>query len=300
MIAWENLNLPSPKTIISAAASVATTAFLCRTVSADLPPDELHAYFSSCLRNLSDRLSSQSTVVIEEFSNPLTPNQVLDAASLYLATKISPSTRRIKANTAHRKRTLVCDRQELGDRRPIQWRQIQMDPAQYHRDSVLHQYLPNVLNKAEEIQRGKREIKLYTVDYNGTDYWSCVSLDHLWSSDKVEMDPDAKKALVDDLDRFCRRKEYYKRVGKAWKRGEPLEYGAKVEEGNEKDHPLFQDVGQLLTQVQVTPAEVAVEPMKMDDAEIALLGFLEFLQSKRRDLHGASLCYCMEVKSSVI
>lgn len=28
-----------------------------------------------------------------------------------------------------------------------------------------------------------------------------------------------KKAIVEDLERFVKRKEYYKRVGKAWKRG---------------------------------------------------------------------------------
>ncbi|KAK5842310.1 hypothetical protein PVK06_004649 [Gossypium arboreum] len=33
------------------------------------------------------------------------------------------------------------------------------------------------------------------------------------------MDPAVKKELVDDLDRFVRRRDYYKRVGKAWKRG---------------------------------------------------------------------------------
>lgn len=33
------------------------------------------------------------------------------------------------------------------------------------------------------------------------------------------MDPVLRKELLDDLDRFVRRKEFYKRVGKAWKRG---------------------------------------------------------------------------------
>ncbi|KAF2572903.1 hypothetical protein F2Q70_00001031 [Brassica cretica] len=33
------------------------------------------------------------------------------------------------------------------------------------------------------------------------------------------MDPSAKKKIIDDLERFLKRKEFYKRVGKAWKRG---------------------------------------------------------------------------------
>ena len=33
-----------------------------------------------------------------------------------------------------------------------------------------------------------------------------------------------KKSIIDDIDRFIRRKEFYKKVGKAWKRGYML-YG---------------------------------------------------------------------------
>ncbi|KAM1859677.1 hypothetical protein ACFX13_011949 [Malus domestica] len=33
------------------------------------------------------------------------------------------------------------------------------------------------------------------------------------------MDPKLKEELINDLDRFVKRKEFYGRVGKAWKRG---------------------------------------------------------------------------------
>ncbi|KAI9169148.1 hypothetical protein LWI28_007706 [Acer negundo] len=33
------------------------------------------------------------------------------------------------------------------------------------------------------------------------------------------MDPSIKQALIDDLNRFVRRRGFYRRVGKAWKRG---------------------------------------------------------------------------------
>ncbi|KAK8647033.1 hypothetical protein V6N13_120791 [Hibiscus sabdariffa] len=35
----------------------------------------------------------------------------------------------------------------------------------------------------------------------------------------MAMESDLKKKRIEDLDKFMRRKEYYKRVGKAWKRG---------------------------------------------------------------------------------
>ncbi len=37
--------------------------------------------------------------------------------------------------------------------------------------------------------------------------------------EKLAMDPELKQGIMDDLDRFVRRKKYYKSVGKAWKRG---------------------------------------------------------------------------------
>lgn len=62
-------------------------------------------------------------------------------------------------------------------------------------------------------------MKLHTVDYNGTDYWGSVNLDHPATFDTVAMDPEMKNMLIEDLDRFVRRKEFYRSVGKAWKRG---------------------------------------------------------------------------------
>ncbi|XP_042481053.1 AAA-ATPase At2g18193-like [Macadamia integrifolia] len=46
-----------------------------------------------------------------------------------------------------------------------------------------------------------------------------INLEHPATFDKLAMDPELKRALIDDLDRFVKRKEFYKRVGKAWKRG---------------------------------------------------------------------------------
>ncbi|BFG39234.1 hypothetical protein CerSpe_255080 [Prunus speciosa] len=35
----------------------------------------------------------------------------------------------------------------------------------------------------------------------------------------MAMEPGLKRAIVEDMDRFVRRREFYKKVGKAWKRG---------------------------------------------------------------------------------
>ena len=53
----------------------------------------------------------------------------------------------------------------------------------------------------------------------GLGAWAPVNLDHPATFNTLAMDLELKKKILDDLDRFVRRKEYYRRVGKAWKRG---------------------------------------------------------------------------------
>ena len=49
--------------------------------------------------------------------------------------------------------------------------------------------------------------------------WGSIVLEHPTTYGKLAMDPEQKRMLKDDLDRFINRKEWYKKVGKAWKRG---------------------------------------------------------------------------------
>ena len=80
--------------------------------------------------------------------------------------------------------------------------------------------------KAEEIKNQDRAIKLYSRqcpfsedDDERRGSWGSIILEHPATFDTLAMDPDLKKMITDDLERFLRRKEYYKKVGKAWKRG---------------------------------------------------------------------------------
>ncbi|KAF8741091.1 hypothetical protein HU200_013662 [Digitaria exilis] len=53
----------------------------------------------------------------------------------------------------------------------------------------------------------------------GSSVWSHVALEHPSTFDTLAMDPARKKEIMDDLDAFRAGKDYYARVGKAWKRG---------------------------------------------------------------------------------
>ncbi|GMY28372.1 AAA-ATPase At3g50940-like [Fagus crenata] len=242
--------LPSPKTILSVAASLTASALLFRTIANDVIPTAVQDYFYSRLQKVSTRLSSQLTVVIQEFDGLIT-NHMFEAANVYLGEKLSPSTSRIKVNKSEKEKELavtIDKNQELVDLyngvkfkwvlvslqsdKPVsnmrsnqkafatsETRRFELSFHKKHREMVLRSYLPYILQRAKAIREERKTVKLHTIDYNGTDYWSSINLDHPANFDTMAMDLDLKKMLVADLDRFIGRKEYYKRVGKAWKRG---------------------------------------------------------------------------------
>lgn len=50
-----------------------------------------------------------------------------------------------------------------------------------------------------------------------------------------------------------------------------------------KEHILFEEIEELISTTQVTPAEVAEQLMRNDDPELVLNGLIEFLKVKRKE-----------------
>ncbi|KAL3640899.1 hypothetical protein CASFOL_015867 [Castilleja foliolosa] len=236
---------PPADQALTTVASVFGCIILLKTVATDLLPQQIHTYLSSSFHKLTNRLSSHLTVVIDE-SDSLTPNHMFSAASIYLGSKISSSTQRIKINKPEKDDDLIVTvdkNQEIVDTHAgikFNWvlqsssivkidkknpnskselRFFELSFSKKHKDYVLKTYLRYILRKAKEIKDEIKTVRLHTVDYNGPDYWSPVVLNHPATFETMAMDPDTKKELIEDLERFVSRKDYYRRVGKAWKRG---------------------------------------------------------------------------------
>ncbi|CAN4093896.1 unnamed protein product [Withania somnifera] len=236
--------MPSSKTILTAATSLTASAILFRSIASDLVPEQLQLFLSSRFQKLSNRFTSQLIVVIEECEG-LTSNKMFDAVNVYLGTKVNDWTHRIKVNKPDKDEELAVtvDRyQEVTDyyenvkftwimkSRGIKQSEKSTNPKTelryfelcFHKkqkEMALRSYLPYIFRRAKEIKEEKRVVRLHTVDYNGTDYWSSVVLNHPATFDTMAMEPEIKKELIEDLDMFVSRKDYYRRVGKAWKRG---------------------------------------------------------------------------------
>ncbi|PRQ47458.1 putative ATPase, AAA-type, core, P-loop containing nucleoside triphosphate hydrolase [Rosa chinensis] len=111
-----------------------------------------------------------------------------------------------------------------------------------HKAKVTESYLPYVLEQAKAIKEKENIVKLYTrhgnVNYaygsrhGNVNYayggsgdgielgiWRSISLEHPATFETMAMEPELKRTVIEDLDRFVRRKNFYRKVGKAWKRG---------------------------------------------------------------------------------
>ncbi|XP_022857486.1 AAA-ATPase At2g18193-like [Olea europaea var. sylvestris] len=242
--------------IFSAYASVAASMMLFRTMAHDIIPKPVKSYIISVFTRIFcyffTPLSTRITMVVDE-KNGMTRNQIYDSADVYLNTKISPNTERFKVSKNPKKKSisLSMEKNELvidtfngiqlewqfvlkvlenknGHYQPEK-RYFELRFNKQYREMVLNEYLPFVIEKAKEIRGKDRNVKLYTRDCPYADdeeggvkkggNWGCVNLDHPVTFEKLAMDPQLKTAIIEDLDRFVRRKEYYKKVGKAWKRG---------------------------------------------------------------------------------
>ncbi|CAL9014504.1 unnamed protein product, partial [Prunus brigantina] len=64
-----------------------------------------------------------------------------------------------------------------------------------------------------------RQRKLYINNTGKGAKWSHVVFEHPATFETLAMDPKEKQAIINDLMKFSKGKDYYKKIGKAWKRG---------------------------------------------------------------------------------
>ncbi|XP_031258303.1 AAA-ATPase At3g50940-like isoform X2 [Pistacia vera] len=241
------------KIALSTAASIAASAMLIRSIANEILPSGIQDYFCSGLHRVSRCMSSQLTIVIEEFKG-LSINQVFEAAHLYLGVRTNAtSTQRLRVGKTENEKTLeiTLDRNEeffdVYENVKLKWRfvclQVQAPAAfrngnmgdynaslrsevrQYelsfhkkHKDTVLNVYLPHILEKANAIKKEGNVIKLHTVNYDRWDANDTI-FKHPMTFKSLALDAELKKDLIEDLDNFMNGKEYYERIGRSWKRG---------------------------------------------------------------------------------
>ncbi|TXG59702.1 hypothetical protein EZV62_014275 [Acer yangbiense] len=192
--------LATAKTILTAAASVAGTVMLAGSVVRDFMPYEFQDYISIKCRKFYSRFSSQLTMVIDELDG-FDKNQIYEAAQIYLSSKTSASTDRLRVikrekenkinvtleggeeiidtfNGVKLKWVLVFRHVEsrnnlfnqfndhgLNSSYRSEVRSLELSFPKKYKDVVLGSYLPFVENEAESMKQETKTIKLFTIDY---------------------------------------------------------------------------------------------------------------------------------------
>ncbi|XP_013596605.1 PREDICTED: ATP-dependent zinc metalloprotease FtsH-like [Brassica oleracea var. oleracea] len=93
-----------------------------------------------------------------------------------------------------------------------------------HREMIIESYLDHVLREGRKIEFKNRERKLYTNNKShGWSFkegkWCSVRFHHPATFETLAMDPEKKEGIKKELVKFSKGKDYYKKVGKPWKRG---------------------------------------------------------------------------------
>nr|GEW10569.1 AAA-ATPase ASD, mitochondrial-like [Tanacetum cinerariifolium] len=94
-----------------------------------------------------------------------------------------------------------------------------------HQDFIKKVYLNHVFEEGGAISQKKRQRKLYTNTHGDSSYdgrekmWSHILFEHPSTFETLAMDPKMKRDIINDLENFSKSKDYYNKIGKAWKRG---------------------------------------------------------------------------------
>ncbi|CAE6071571.1 unnamed protein product [Arabidopsis arenosa] len=168
----------------------------------------------------------------------------------YLSKDSSARAKKLKANTTKGSKSLVLsmdDKEEITDdfegvrvwwqskkegttRQPFSFYPAADEKRFYmlrfhrrDREVIIERYLEHVMREGKTIELKNRERKLYSntpeQSHGNQTKWSHVTFEHPATFDTLAMEENKKEELKSDLIKFSKSKDYYKKIGKAWKRG---------------------------------------------------------------------------------
>ncbi|CAL5367997.1 unnamed protein product [Camellia sinensis] len=174
------------------------------------------------------------------------------AIERYLSTNSSSRAKRLKADMVRDSKSLILsmdDHEEITDEFrgiKLKWASRKNTPNRQvisfygdndeklyykltfhrrHREIVTGTYLNHVMEEGKAIGVKSRQRKIFT-NNRGEQWvgsrrtmWSHVVFEHPATFDTLAMEPKKKQEIINDLITFTKSKDYYKKIGKAWKRG---------------------------------------------------------------------------------
>ncbi|XP_023739470.1 AAA-ATPase At3g28580 [Lactuca sativa] len=207
-------------------------------------PEELGNHIQNYFRRLGSYFYPYITITFPEYqSGEFKRSKAYIAIERYLAINSSDRAKKLKANVIKDGKSVVLsmdDYEEVTDEfegMKIWWsssitisqqrslftnddgekRSYKLTCHRKHREIITKVYLHHVLDEGKAIVMKSRQRKLYT---NGNmTSWNHIIFEHPSTFDTLAMHPEKKKDILDDLMTFIKSKDYYKKVGRSWKRG---------------------------------------------------------------------------------
>nr|GMD36385.1 AAA-ATPase ASD, mitochondrial-like [Ipomoea batatas] len=225
-----------------AGTAIAGFLFMWDMIRRHLPP-ELRRVLERWTYKLRIFFNPYVQISINEYmSRNLKPHDAYAAVEAYLSVNSVKEAKRLKAEMISGADNLVLsmdENEKVNDEfhgAKVQWisgkfevRQKEQYPEidkryynlifhKKHREMITGPYLDHVVRTGKQIQTRYKKKKLYTNSHSKTT-WSHIVFDHPASFEKLAMDRERKKEIVEDLIAFREGREFYERIGKAWKRG---------------------------------------------------------------------------------
>ncbi|KAL1819033.1 hypothetical protein ACET3Z_013902 [Daucus carota] len=209
-------NMPSARSVLSVIAPLAASAVLLRSITSDFVPDELNTYVSSKLYRIFKYFSSEFTIVIEEFRGlSLDKNEEVFDSFEDLEVKWKLISTEVKSSGHGGAGSHLRDLNATL-RSEVRWYELSFHKK--HRAKVVTAYLTHVLETSKAIKEETKAIKIRTAEYDNWDSEG-TNLDHPMTFKNLALDSKLKNEIIEDLERFKNGKDFYRRTGRAWKRG---------------------------------------------------------------------------------
>ncbi|XP_010530226.1 PREDICTED: AAA-ATPase At1g43910-like [Tarenaya hassleriana] len=234
--------IPSVSAIFSLYTSFSAIMMILRTILNEIVPNPIREYIAAKLSEVfASYFQSYFTFVIEqrwEFFE----NQTFRAAEVYLPTRLAGlSTGKLLVGSSNLNNLaaspmlgIPVDTKILDefDGIPLEWtlhsvetrknlpekRYFHLTCKKEFREKIEREYFPYFAKQAKEIMSGREKLKIYTYSQERST-WEAAIFEHHTTFETLAIEPDLKTALLEDLDAFSRGEDFFKSVGRSWKRG---------------------------------------------------------------------------------
>ncbi|KAL5740180.1 hypothetical protein ACOSQ2_029360 [Xanthoceras sorbifolium] len=232
-------------------AGMASLMFI-YTIFKDHIPRSLSTYLEKYAKKLVRFFSPYIEITFHEFNGEsyYGRSEVFTAIQTYLSTKASSRASRFKAVLMMKSKSLMLsmdDYEEVPDvfngvkvwwvleakvlqarnrgynQDSMEKRYFKLSFHKRYRELIAGSYIDHVMKEGKAVTVKNRQRKLYSNNPCKDGYywkaWSHVFFEHPATFDTLAMESKKKEEIMNDLKKFSEAKEYYAKIGKAWKRG---------------------------------------------------------------------------------